>query len=165
MSEQYEGSVADIARRLEVQLISLPLAFADRSDEELSHHASPEEWCAKQIIGHLIEAEGDVFLKLIPGILERPDAPAGWESEPDMVRDECGADAKALLDTWRALRERGVALALSLSEADLMRTSERNWHAGATETVGDLFRHWPFHTDAHERQALEVLRAAPPPRR
>jgi len=155
-------TIADVVRRLEVQLVRIPEVFADRSDEELSHHAAPDEWCAKQIIGHLIEAEGEVFTMLIPGMVGR-DAPEGWQNVPSMVREECGADAGGLLAQWRALRERGIALARSLNDEDLLRTSEHNWHGGATETVGDLFRHWPFHTDAHESQALEVLRAAPPP--
>jgi len=161
-AEHGGGSIADIVRQLEVQLTRIPLVFADRSDAELSHHSSPDEWCAKQIIGHLIEAEGEVFTALIPGMLGR-DAPAGWQNVPSMVREECGADADALLTRWRELRERGIALAASLTEDDLLTTSEHNWHGGTTETVGDLFRHWPFHTDAHEAQALEVLRAAPPP--
>ena len=155
-------TIADVVRRLEVQLTRIPQVFADRSDAELGHHASPEEWCAKQIIGHLIEAEGEVFTALIPGMLGR-DAPQGWQKVPSMVREECAADAAALLERWRELRVRGIALAASLTDEDLLRTSEHNWHGGVTETVGDLFRHWPFHTDAHERQALEVLRAAPPP--
>lgn len=156
------GSIADIVRQLEVQLIRIPEVFADRTDGELSHHASPDEWCAKQIIGHLIEAEGEVFTALIPGMLGR-DAPEGWQNVPGMVREECGADSGALLTRWRELRTSGIALAASLTEDDLLMTSEHNWHGGPVETVGDLFRHWPFHTDAHERQALEVLRAAPSP--
>jgi len=157
------GSVADIAgivRQLEVQLVRIPQVFAGRSDNELGHHAAPDEWCAKQILGHLIEAEGEVFTMLIPGMIGR-DASDGWQNLPSMVREECGADAGALVAQWRALRERGIRLARSLTEDDLLRTSELNWHGGATETVGDLFRHWPFHTDAHESQALEVLRAVP----
>ncbi|MDQ3097026.1 MAG: DinB family protein, partial [Chloroflexota bacterium] len=161
-AEHGGGSIADIVRQQEVQLTRIPQVFADRSDGELSHHASPDEWCAKQIIGHLIEAEGEVFTALIPGMLGR-DAPEGWQNVPSMVREECGADADVLLTRWRELRERGIVLAGSLTDEDLLRTSEHNWHGGTTETVGDLFRHWPFHTDAHESQALEVLRAAPPP--
>lgn len=162
-AERPAASIADVVRRLEEQITSVPKIFAGRSDEELSHHAAPQEWCAKQIIGHLIEAEGEVFTTLIPGMLGR-NAPEGWENVPSMVRDECGADASALIARWRRLRVRGIAVAKSLKEDDLLRTSDQNWHGGPTETVGDLFRHWPFHTDAHERQALEVLGTAPPSR-
>ncbi|CAN5173930.1 hypothetical protein BH18CHL2_BH18CHL2_00840 [soil metagenome] len=161
-SEQPAGGITDIVRQLEVQLARVPLVFADRSDEELSHHSAPDEWCAKQVIGHLIEAEEEVFTALIPGMLGR-DASDKWRNVPSMVREECGADADALLARWRELRGRGIALARSLTDDDLARTSAHNWHGGPAETVGDLFRHWPFHTDAHESQALEVLRAAPPP--
>lgn len=159
--DHHAETISEVVRRLEVQLTRIPQVFADRSDAELSHHSSPDEWCAKQIIGHLIEAEGEVFTALIPGMLGR-DAPRGWQNVPSMVREECGADVGALLERWRELRVRGIALAGSLTDEDLLRTSEHNWHGGTTETVGDLFRHWPFHTDAHESQALEVLRAAPP---
>ncbi len=151
--------IAEIVRQLEEQLDRVPRAFAGRTDAELSHHAGADEWCAKQIVGHLIEAEGEVFTMLIPGMLGRV-APDGWQNVPSMIREECGADADALIARWRALRVQGIGLARSITENDLARTSEQNWHGGPTETVGDLFRHWPFHTDAHERQAQEVLRAA-----
>lgn len=155
------ASIAEVVRLLEVQLARVPQVFAGRSDEDLSHHAMPDDWCAKQILGHLIEAEGEVFAMLIPGLIGR-DAPDGWQNEPDMVREECAADADELLNRWRLLRERGVRLARSLTEEDLSRTSDLNWHGGATETVGDLFRHWPYHTDVHAGQAIEAMRAAPP---
>jgi len=150
---------ADVVRRLEEQLTQVPLVFADRSDAELSHHAAPEEWCAKQILGHLIEAEGEVFTTLIPGMIGRG-APAGWEQVPGMIREECAMDATELVARWRELRLQGLVLARSLTADDLLRTSDRNWHGGATETAGELFRHWPVHTEAHARQASEALAAA-----
>lgn len=160
-TEHPPATIAEIVHQLEVQLTRIPQAFAGHSDAELSHHATPDEWCAKQILGHLIESEGEVFTMLIPGMIGR-DAPDGWQNEPNMIREECSADAGVLLAQWRALRERGIALARTLTDADLPRTSDLNWHGGPTEAVGDLFRHWPFHTDAHERQAIEVLRGVPP---
>ncbi len=161
MTQEPRTAMSEVVRELEAQLTRIPQVFIGRSDQELSYHAAPDEWCAKQIIGHLIEAEGEVFTALIPGMIGRAES-EHWHDPPSMVRKECTADAGALLDQWRALRVRGIRLAATLTEDDLLRTSELNWHGGPQETVGDLFRHWPYHTDAHERQAHEVLHAMPP---
>jgi len=154
-----EDDRAAVVGRLEDQLTQVPLIFAGRSDAALSHHPSPDEWCAKQILGHLIEAEGEVFTTLIPGMIGRA-VPAGWEQVPSMIREECASDVTELVARWREMRERGLVVASAVTADDLLRTSERNWHGGPTETVGDLFRHWPVHTEAHARQATEALRAA-----
>ncbi|MDQ6857773.1 MAG: DinB family protein [Chloroflexota bacterium] len=149
--------IARITVALERGLADVEAAFAHRSDAQLSRHRSAEAWCAKQILGHLIEAEGEVFGALIPGLAGRP-APPGWDAPPSMVRaGDCVADAAFLLARFRALRLDGIALARALASADLPRTSDRNWHKGPTETVGDLLRHWPEHTAEHLAQAEATL--------
>lgn len=153
------GEIAQIARQLRDQLESVPAIFRGRTDDILDHHASPDDWCAKQVLGHLIEAEGEVFTQLIPGMIGREMA-GGWDKVPDMVRDECRRPIGPLLERWTRLRRAGIELAESLRDEDLMATSERNWHAGPEETVGDLYRHWPEHTEIHADQAAKAISAA-----
>lgn len=159
MTSEADREIATIADELEAQLGSVPLLFESRYDAILSHHATVDDWCAKQVLGHLIEAEGEVFTLLIPGILGR-EIPAGWDQVPSMIREECTVDASALVARWKDLRVRGIALVRSLRGPDLTKTSERNWHGGETETVGALVRHWPHHTDDHSQQAQEAIRRA-----
>ncbi len=154
-----EQDISRIVAELEAGLVDVRRTFAGRTDDELRRHRLAGDWCAKQILGHLVEAEGEVFGALIPGMLGR-EAPPGWDRPPSMVRDDCGSDAASLLARFAALRARGVALARSLGPAHMTVTSERNWHRGPTESVGDLLSHWPEHTSEHLAQAREVLRAA-----
>ena len=152
------GEVAAIARALEEQLERVPAIFSGHSDGVLDHHASPDDWCAKQVLGHLIEAEGEVFTQLIPGLIGR-EMPEVWDKVPSMVRDECGKPIESLIERWSELRRGGIELARSLRDEDLMCRSERNWHGGPEETVGDLYRHWPEHTGVHAEQARRAITA------
>ncbi len=134
-------------------------AYQGRTDVELSRHQGTDGWCAKQILGHLVEAEGDVFGALIPGMLGRT-APANWDTPPSMVRADCDDDAMAMLSRFAVLRAIGVMTARSLRVEDLEITSDRNWHKGPTETIGDLLRHWPEHTREHLSQVRAVLESS-----
>lgn len=153
---EVEREIAAIADELEAQLGRVPAVFEGRSEVALGHHATADGWCAKQVLGHLIEAEGEVFTMLILGLLGR-EVPPEWDRVPSMVRGECAADTSALLARWKELRRGGIALARSLTERDLGATSDRNWHGGESETVGALLRHWPRHTDTHARQAEQAI--------
>ncbi len=151
--------LSDVVERLGVQRDQVRAMFSSPADAALAHHASHGEWCAKQDLGHLIEAEGEVFLTIIPGLLGR-DQTAWWERIPNMRREECDLPVEPLVERWLDLRERGLELARSIAYTDLGRHDDRNWHHGPGETVGDLIRHWPEHTDAHLAQAEAALAAA-----
>lgn len=150
-----ESDISRIATELEAGFTEVQRTFDGRSDAELGRHPAAGEWCAKQVLGHLVEAEGEVFGALIPGMLGR-EAPPDWDRPPSMVRDDCDRDAATLLARFTALRARGVALARSLKAEDMTVTSDRNWHKGPIESVGDLLRHWPEHTSEHVAQARAV---------
>lgn len=152
------GRIGVIVKELEAQLPRIQ-ALYNRPDSVLSHHSSPDAWCAKQVLGHLIEADGEVFGALIPGMLGRK-APDNWDQVPGMVRTECDGDTSKLLARFTELRTNGIAIARTLSEEDLTATSPKNWHGGEVESVGDLLRHWPRHTENHENQAKLAIQEA-----
>lgn len=154
-----ETDIAQIADELALSGAAVRQLYEGRRAGDLRRHPGGTDWCAIEILGHLIEAEGEVFGALIPGMLERK-ALSDWKRPPSMVRDDCDGDAAAMLDRFEMLRTSGVKLARSLRPEDLTVTSPHNWHKGPTETVGDLLRHWPEHTEAHLEQARTALTEA-----
>ena len=111
----------------------------------LAFHPAPGEWCAKEVVGHLIEAERRGFAGRIRIILAG-DAPALEAWDVDAVaraRRDCESD-------W-------TALVTGLGAADLAR-------AGRHPTVGllrvdDLLQEWVHHDGNHLRQILANVQA------
>ncbi len=122
-------------------------------------HPAPGEWCAKEVLGHLIEAERRGFAGRIRLILsgEEP-VLAGWDQEVvARERRDCEADVSALLREFVGLREASVALVAALSPADLRRGGH---HPKVGQlTVGDLLHEWVHHDRNHFRQILANVQA------
>jgi hypothetical protein len=117
-------------------------------------HPAPGEWCVKEVIGHLIEAERRGFAGRIRIILTA-DAPAleSWEP-PDVARarNDCAKDVETLLDEFLAMREEGASLAVRLDEAALRRIGR---HPTVGElSVRDLLQEWVHHDRNHLKQIL-----------
>jgi DinB superfamily len=117
-------------------------------------HPAPGEWCVKEVLGHLIEADRRGFAGRIRIILDA-DTPAlqGWDVVAvAAARKDCVKPAAALLDELAALRPDGAALVGRLIAADLERAG-RHPTVGLLR-VGDLLQEWVHHDRNHVRQAL-----------
>jgi hypothetical protein len=138
--------------QLRAELAALP-------ERVLAWHPAPGEWCVKEIVGHLIEADRRGFSGRIRIILAS-DTPTLERWEPADVaraRADCAKSATALLDELAALRQDGATLVRNLRESDLER-------AGRHPTVGtlrvrDLLQEWVHHDRNHLRQALANVQA------
>jgi hypothetical protein len=120
----------------------------------LAWHPAPGEWCVKEVLGHLIEADRRGFAGRIRVILDA-DTPAlqGWDvAAVAAARKDCAKPATALLDELAALRTDGAALLGRLIAADLERAG-RHPTVGLLR-VGDLLQEWVHHDRNHIRQAL-----------
>jgi hypothetical protein len=125
----------------------------------LAWHPAPGEWCVKEVLGHLIEAERRGFSGRIR-LLLATDTPAleGWDPpEVARARGDCAKSAVTLLDELAAMRQDAAALVRGLGEADLDR-------GGRHPTVGllrvrDLLQEWVHHDRNHVRQALANVQA------
>jgi hypothetical protein len=127
---------------------------------------APEEWCANECVGHLIEAERRGFAGRIRRIVDaakgdQPHLPPDLEAwDPPSVaaaRRDDRRDPAELVDEFVALRADGVALVRSLSVDDLHRT-------GVHPDVGplrvdELLGEWVYHDRNHIRQLLAVTQA------
>jgi hypothetical protein len=128
-------------------------------DEVLAWHPAVGEWCAKECLGHILEAERRGFNGRIRTILaEAEPALAGWDQQAVAAsRADCSRSAAELLREFGELRSDSVALVGGLAPGDLER-------GGTHEKVGyvrvnDLLQEWVHHDRNHFRQLQANIQA------
>jgi DinB superfamily len=126
----------------------------------LAWHPAPGEWCAKEVVGHLIEAEQRGFAGRIRQIVATSETPrfAAWEpAEVARSRCDCAREIDGLLREFDALRDASVSLVRSLQAADLGRGGEHP--SVGYLRVGDLLHEWVHHDRNHIMQILANVQA------
>jgi hypothetical protein len=138
---------------IEAELGALPMALAH-------WRPAPSEWCANEVLGHIIEAERRGFNGRIRLILsaDEPKLPGWNQVEVARARVDHEKAPAELLAEFRGLRQDSIALVRGLGPDDLDR-------GGDHETVGylrvkDLLHEWVHHDRNHVRQALANVQAA-----
>jgi len=145
------GDVAGLLRAagatVRAELAGLPPAAA-------RWHPAPGEWCVKEVVGHLIEAERRGFAGRIRQILEResPELETWDQDAVARARRDCERELAGLLDEFAAEREASVALVRGLRPADLPRGGQHP-KVGSL-AVADLLHEWVHHDRNHIRQIL-----------
>jgi hypothetical protein len=128
-------------------------------DDVLSWHPAPDEWCAKECIGHLVESERRGFNGRIRTILAESEPQLkGWDQrQVARERNDCQRSAAQLLAELGALRADSFQLVSNLSDGDLVRggTHEVVGHV----RVGDLLHEWVHHDRNHFRQLQANIQA------
>ncbi len=140
------------AQAIAVEARSLPEAI-------LTWHPAAGEWCVKEVIGHLIEAERRGFAGRVR-IVCGADAPVleGWDpAEVARARRDCVKSVDALLGELLALREDGAALAARLRPEDFARTG-RHPKVGDL-SVRDVVQEWVHHDRNHLKQIVANVQA------
>jgi hypothetical protein len=152
-------TTVEVANLLPVTVAALRTEVGSLPERVVGWHPAPDEWCVKDVIGHLIEAERRGFAGRIRIILGN-DNPTFERWDPPAVarlRGDCTKPVTVLLDELIALRQDSVVLVRGLREADLDR-------GGQHPTVGflrvrDLLAEWVYHDRNHLRQALANVQA------
>ena len=146
------GLLQSAVTTLRAELTALP-------ESVLTYHPAPGEWCAKEIVGHLTEAERCGFAGRIRIILaeETPKLQAWDQATVARERHDCAQDVKALLGELEELREDSVALVTGLRRDDLARAGEHP-KVGRL-SVGELLQEWVHHDRNHLRQILANVQA------
>lgn len=149
----------EVAACLEAAMATLRAELGALPERVVAWHPAAGEWCAKEVVGHLIEAERRGFAGRIRIILgaERPALQAWDQTEVARARHDCGRPISALLDELAGVRRDSAALVRALTAADLDR-------AGQHPKVGllrvrDLLQEWVHHDRNHIRQALANVQA------
>ena len=125
-------------------------------NEDAGWHPAPGEWCAKAVVGHLIEAEKRGFAGRIRIILanEHPALEAWDQEDVERARNDCVKPVGELRAEFRDLRQESLKLVRSLKPADLERSGA---HPKAGELrVRGLLHEWVHHDRDHTKQMLSV---------
>ena len=149
----------EVAAALEAAMATLRAELGALPDRVAAWHPAAGEWCAKEVVGHLIEAERRGFAGRIRILLasERPALQAWDQNEVAAARQDCARPTAALLDELAALRRDSAALVRGLRAADLERGGEHP-KVGLLR-VRDLLQEWVHHDRNHIRQALANVQA------
>jgi DinB superfamily len=159
MAEPAPLAPPEVAALLRAAMTTLTAELGALPERLAAWHPAPGEWCVKEIVGHLIEAERRGFAGRIRILLAEPDpALQGWDQdEVARARGDCGRPLAALLDELAALRRDSATLVAGLTGADLGRGG-RHPKVGALR-VGDLLQEWIHHDRNHLKQAMANVQA------
>ena len=149
----------EVAPLLDAAMTTLDAELRALPDRVAGWHPAPGEWCAKEVVGHLIEAERRGFAGRIRIILAG-DTPAlqSWDqTEVARARKDCSRPMGALLDELSALRRESVTLVRELGAADLARGGQHP-KVGLLR-VGELLQEWVHHDRNHIKQMLANVQA------
>ena len=141
------------AATIHAELAALPASV-------LAFHPAPGEWCAKEVLGHLIECEKRGFSGRIRIILKSDESPKleGWDQDAvARARKDCARDWPALYHEFLQLLSASVAQVAGLRPVDLARGGQHP-KVGVL-TVADLLHEWVFHDRNHIRQMLANVQA------
>ena len=124
--------------------------------EDGGWHFAPGEWCAREVVGHLIESERRGFAGRIRSMLDedRPTSETWDQSVVARERHDCDKESRALVDEFVTLRRESVAMVKKLDVAALRRS-------GVHRKVGELFvpdllHEWVHHDRNHTKQLLSI---------
>jgi hypothetical protein len=124
--------------------------------DDAGWHQAPGEWCARAVVGHLIEAEKRGFAGRIRIILanDRPKL-EGWDQvEVEKERNDCARVTDSVWMEFMGLRHDSVNLVKSLKPSDLDRGGV---HPKVGElTVRWLLHEWISHDRNHTKQMLSI---------
>ena len=127
------------------------------TDGAASWHPGPGEWCAKEVVGHLIEAERRGFAGRVRAILEA-DEPRleTWDQEAvQRERNDCARSVPELVNEFWQLRWESVGMVGRLRGPDLARAGLHP-QVGPL-TIGDLLHEWVHHDREHVKQLFGVV--------
>jgi DinB superfamily len=149
----------EAAALLRAGLEGIRAETAGLSDRVASWHPKSGEWCVKEVIGHLIEADRRGFGGRIHQFIEA-DNPACIPWDQDAVardRNDCARPLGALVDELAALRARDIPFVEGLTQAALARAGQHP-KVGRL-TISDLLHEWVHHDRNHLKQMLANVQA------
>jgi hypothetical protein len=118
-------------------------------------HFDPKEWCANQVVGHLVEAEKRGFAGRIREILAGKEKTSAWDqAEVSTARKDCERMGQSLWMEFMGVRNDSIVLVRSLKSGDLDKGIEHPM-AGRL-TVRGLLHEWIHHDRNHTKQLLAI---------
>ena len=122
-------------------------------------HPAAGEWCVKECLGHLMEAERRGFAGRIRQILEEPGLKIkGWDQV--QVQKDRNDDARSLdelVESFAEMRADSINLVEGLMNTDLDKSCEHDF--AGTLRIEDLLHEWVHHDRNHYRQIQANIQA------
>ena len=149
----------EVAACLDGAMAALTAELRALPERVVGWHPAAGEWCAKEVVGHLIEAERRGFAGRIRVVLgaDRPALQTWDQNDVARARRDCARPMATLLDELAGLRRDSATLVRALREPDLDRGGEHP-KVGFLR-VRDLLQEWVYHDRNHIRQALANVQA------
>ncbi len=147
----------EIAATLESTPLVLRSLLSPIDDKVLRVQPEPGEWCALEVIGHLIVSDGAAFRDRISAIIAGESEIAGFNPSLELTgRDFAAESLDGLLDELTAERVNSAQFVRSLNPADLVR--EARYKSHGVFQAGDFVHEWPFHDQDHLQQILAAIK-------
>lgn len=149
----------EMAALLRASMDAIRAESAALTDHAASWHPAPGEWCVKEVLGHIIEAERRGFAGRVREFLAK-DEPACVPWDQDVVareRKDCARPLGALVDELVTLRAESAKLVEGLSATALSRGGAHP-KVGRL-TVGDVVHEWVHHDRNHLKQIMANVQA------
>lgn len=125
--------------------------------EALRGRPEPGEWCAMEVVGHLIVTDGPGFRDRIQAIIDGEPEIKGFDPSLERTgRDFQSADLEGLLDELATERTMSGAFLRSLDTQTLERTA--NYKSNGIFAAADFVHEWPFHDQDHLQQILATIK-------
>ncbi len=123
--------------------------------DDSSWHFAPTEWCANEVVGHMVEAEKRGFAGRIREIQEGRKQTAAWDQVAvAKERNDCARLGQSLWMEFMGVRNGSIKLVRSLGPGDLGKGIA---HPKVGELrVRDLLQEWIHHDRNHTRQLLAI---------
>jgi DinB family protein len=154
MAETRELSPDHVASYLEATCALIEAELAALGDDS-SWHFDPNEWCANQVVGHIVESEKRGFAGRIRDILAGKPRTSAWDQvQVAKDRNDCGRLGQSLWMEFMGIRNDSILLVRGLTPDDLPRSIEHS-KVGRL-TVRDLIHEWIHHDRNHTKQLLSI---------
>lgn len=149
----------EMAALLRASMEAMRAESAALTDGAASWHPVPGEWCVKEVLGHLIEAERRGFAGRVRDFLAQEDPPCvPWDQDAvARERKDCARPLGALVDELGALRANSVKLVEGLPAAALSRGGQHP-KVGRL-TIGEVVHEWVHHDRNHLKQIVANVQA------
>jgi hypothetical protein len=152
-------SMEQTAALLSAAVHTLRAELEPLGKEAMRWHPAPGEWCANEVLGHLLEAERRGFAGRIQGIVAQPGRLLeDWDPEAlARQRRDCERDGLELLREFEAVREESVRMVTALG-AEQLRLSGEHPRVGELRVV-ELLHEWLHHDRNHVKQILDNVQS------
>lgn len=148
-------STAQVVLFLESTCALLEGEVTALAEAEANWHPAPGDWCANEVLGHLIEAERRGYAGRIRDILAGKPLHAWDQAAVARERRDCDRVAMSLWMEFMGLRHDSVAMVRGLTPTDLDKSGEHP--KVGTLRVRDLLHEWIHHDRNHTKQMLAIV--------